>query len=102
MDKMWNKIESDEWSGMTPDDMRSITAMRAALADKSERPAPDALFGECLRLALAHVAAGTEDAPSWTALLSRVRLWLSSKGAAVDDDAVRSKANTFVLAVYAW
>ena len=46
--------------------------MRAALAGKSERLAPDALFGECRRLALAHVAAGTEDAPSWTALRAAV------------------------------
>ncbi len=76
--------------------------MRAELAGKSERPAPDALFGECLCRALAHVAAGTEDAPSWTALLSGVRLWLRSKGAAVDDDAVRSEANTLVLALYVW
>ena len=99
---MWNTNESHEWSEVTPNDMCRIAEIQAELAGKFERPVPDVLFGECLRLALAHVAAGTENAPSFTALLAKVRQWLMSKGVAVDDDAVRSEANTFVLAVYAW
>jgi hypothetical protein len=99
---MWNTNESHEWSEMTPNDMRRIAGMRAELAGKFERPVPDALFGECMRLASAHVAAGTENAPSFTSLLTKVRLWLRAKGAAVDDDAVRSEARMFVMAVYEW
>ena len=65
--------------------------------------APCYNWGECMRLAQAHVdAAGGEDTPSMTALQQRVLLWLRSKGAQADPESVRAAADTFVLAVWAW